>query len=346
MNRNIFGCFKNVPVFVIGIVLITAIPIYSFAEEEGVFLDPQTGDYLVRFKSYTGLIEEGIFYPHTKVDPTVKSKLKLTDNSSIAYRYKVRNSKTSKQDLDHIIIYASHAYTTDQNTAILNSPTQVIPSGWDGTIAPYIGGSGHIVSWSYRTSNKSGPQGLPPGSGTAQFGFRSFDLAGVGMVRFAGRAPITMIPDEGPAMDSEAGKKLNELEVNDFVPRPAAVPLIPVPNPFDVAAVLTSIQKHVNQDLVGMKLIDPTFASQLDRLFQTAIAAAKGGNTVALKGDIKDLRRMLKSEHADVDKNDEDEGKNNDDAKEKNKFRLIDKLAAKVLDFDLKYIQKRLGHDS
>ena len=29
--------------------------------------------------------------------------------------------------------------------------------------------------------------------------------------------------------------------------------------------------------------------------------------------------------------------------KEKDKSRLIDKLAAKVLDFDLKYIQKRLG---
>jgi hypothetical protein len=29
----------------------------------------------------------------------------------------------------------------------------------------------------------------------------------------------------------------------------------------------------------------------------------------------------------------------------KDKSRPIDKLAAKVLDFDLKYIQKRLGHN-
>ena len=95
-----------------------------------------------------------------------------------------------------------------------------------------------------------------------------------------------------------------------------------------------------------MKLIDPTFASQLDRLFQTAIAAAKGGNTVALKGNLKDLRQMLKREHADVDKEDEDWDKEDDGkGKEKDKSRQIDKLAAKVLDFDLKYIQKRLGHN-
>ncbi len=153
-----------------------------------------------------------------------------------------------------------------------------------------------------------------------------------------------MLPDEGPDPNSSVGVAYHELRRNDFVPRPVAVPLIPVSNPFDAATVLTSMQKHVNQDLVGMKLIDPTFASQLDRLFQTAIAAAKGGNIVALKSNLKDLRQLLKREHADVDKDDEDGDKDDDGKnKEKDKSQLIDKLAARVLDFDLKYIQKRLG---
>ncbi len=174
MNRNIFCCFQNISAFVISIAFITAMPVYSFAEEEGVFLDPQTGDYLVRFKSYTGLIEEGIFYPHTKIDPTVKSIPKLLDDESLVYHYKIKNSKANKQALGTVIIYVSNAHTTGQIT----------PSGWDGSIVPNIGGSGYIVGWSFRTSKKSkgenetAVQGLSPGLGTAEFGFRSADLPG------------------------------------------------------------------------------------------------------------------------------------------------------------------------
>ena len=339
MNRNIFCFFQNFSAFVTSIAFITAIPVYSFAEEEGVFLDSQTGDYLVRFRSYTGLIEEGIFYPHTKIDPSVKSKSKLIDDGLLVYRYKIKNGKASKQALGTVIIYVSNAHTTEQ----------IAPSGWDGSIVPNIGGSGYIVGWSSHISKKTkredetAAQGLSPGSGTAEFGLRSTDLPGVGTVRLRGRTSITMLPDEGPDPNSSVGVAYHELRRNDFVRRPAAVPLIPVPNPFDADTVLTSMQKHVNQDFVTMKLIDPAFASQLDRLFQTAIAAAKGGNTVALKSNLKDLRHILKREHADVDKDDEDWDKEDDGKDKKNdKTRLIDKLAAKVLDFDLRYIEKQM----
>jgi len=149
--------------------------------------------------------------------------------------------------------------------------------------------------------------------------------------------------DEGPR--GEFGKQVAELEhpERNSVPRTAAVPLIPVPNPFDPAAVLTSVQKHVNQDLVAMKLVDPAFAFQLDRMLQAAIAAAKGGNTVALKSNLKDLRHMLKREHADVDAEDDDKDDGENDDQQKAKVRLIDKLAAKVLDFDFKYVEQRLS---
>ena len=339
MNRNIRR-LKNIFSPMLGIAFILAIPAYGQAQEEGVFLDPQTGDYLIRFKSYTGLIEEGIFYPHTKIEPTVKSKSKLTDDGSIMYRYKVRSGNASKQNLVTVIIYASNAHAAGQ----------ISPSGWGGSVAPNLDGNGYIVSWSSLLSkrtkegDKTALQGLSPNSGMAEFGFYSADLPGVGIMRLRGKASITMLPDEGPDPSSPVGITYHELRQKDFVPRPAAVPLIPVPNPFDAAAVLTSMQKHVNQDMVSMKLIDPAFASQLDQLFQAAIDAAKGGNTVALKSDIKDLRQMLKREHADVGKDDEDWDKDNNDGKnkEKDKSRLIDKLAARVLDFDLRYVAKQI----
>ena len=143
------------------------------------------------------------------------------------------------------------------------------------------------------------------------------------------------------------GKQLSELEANNFVPRPAAVPLISVPDPFDAAAVLGSLREHVKTDLINLDQIDPVFAAQLDRLFETAIAAVNQGNLAAARSDIKALRRLLHKEHKGLEKADDDKDKKakkdeEDEAHDKGKTGLITKLAAKVLDFDLKYIEKRV----
>lgn len=306
------------------------------AQEESFVIDPNTGDYHIRYKSvYDGDLVEVTFVPATKIDPAFISKFKINDQSNIVYRYKVRNGEKSKQSLVTLVLDASNVY----------HKSQVTPKGWDGSSVPDYGGNGYTVGWSYDNLSTE-TSGIRPGQSQSGFGIESSDLPGIGTVRLNGNTPIQGFPDPGPDPESSVGKQFNELHSKNFVLRPAAVPLIPVPNPFDAAAVLTSMQKHINQDLVTMNLIDPSFASQLDRLFRTAISAAKGGNTVALKGNLKDLRHMLKREHADVDQDDEDGGKDNDGKdKEKDKSRLIDKLAAKVLDFDLKYIQKRLGHN-
>jgi len=89
-----------------------------------------------------------------------------------------------------------------------------------------------------------------------------------------------------------------------------------------------------------MQLIDPALLGLIDRGLTQAIAAAQIGNTSSLLHEIKNLRQFLKQEHADVDKDDGD-----DDDKEKRPKPRIDKLAVKVLDFNLKYIEKRTKRD-
>jgi hypothetical protein len=88
-----------------------------------------------------------------------------------------------------------------------------------------------------------------------------------------------------------------------------------------------------------MQLIDPNLLAAIDRGLTQAIAAAQGGNTPSLLHELKNLRKLLKQEHADVDK---DDGDWNDDDKRKTAKHQIDKLAAQVLDFDLKYVEKRV----
>lgn len=296
--------------------------------QEGVVVNPETGNYTITYKD-DDTFSEVVFEPSTKIDAALKSKFHIAERKNvITYRYILKNGKHSKQNIDALTTYISNV-----NGELKN------PKAWDGRTVPNIVDNRLRLSWIYDGNVDLG--GLKPNEGLTGFGLESFDLPGIGIVQITGAArPTTWLGIPDPA--STVGKQVNNLRMNNFVPRHAAVPLIPVPNPFDAAAVLTSMQKHINQDLVAMKLVDPALASQMDSLFQTAIAAAKGGNTVALKGYLKDLRQMLKREHADVDQ--DDEGWDDDaKGKGKDKSRLIDKLAAKVLDFDLKYIQKRLG---
>ncbi len=300
--------------------------------QEGVVFDVKSGNYFVTYKDSYGEYNEIIFEPATKIDPTLKSKFKQIDaRGAIVYDYKLKNGNQSKQNIDMFLVHVSS----------VNTGSQAGPKNWDGRAIPTLTDTNLRLSWTYESSEDLG--GLKPGKTANGFRVESNDLPGIALVEVKGASQPPTWLGHFPDISTPVGSQVNELIVKDFLPRPAAVPLIPVPNPFDAAAVLTSMQKHVNQDLVSMKLIDPAFASQLDRLFQTAIAAAKGGNTVALKGNLKDLRRMLKSEHADADRED-DQDWDNDDGKEKkkDKSRLIDKLAAKVLDFDLKYIEKRI----
>lgn len=303
--------------------------------QEGIVFDDKSGNYLVTYKDGYGEYNEVIFEPATKIEPHLKSRYKYSKSANaVIYEYRLKNGAKSKQNISMFLAIVSS----------ISTGGPISPKRWEGHAVPTLSAPTLRLSWNYDGETYLG--GLPPKKDIGGFMVESNDLPGITEMQIMGAAKATTWLGNIPPIDTPVGKQLAEIEANNFVSYVAAVPLIPVSNPFDAAAVLTSMQKHVNQDLVTMKLVDPTFASQLDRLFQAAIDAAKGGNTVALKSDIKDLRHMLKREHADIDKDDEGWDKNdNDKDKEKDKSRQIDKLAARVLDFDLKYIQKRLSHE-
>jgi len=305
--------------------------------EEGVFLDPVTGDYTIRYRGYGDALGEATFYPHTKIDPAVKSKIGQADDGSIVYRYKVKNGEKSKQNLISLRVTSRQAIANSQNT----------PPGWNAGINPIssahpiYGDVGNFVSWGFLNilASREGitSKGLAPGT-SQEFEFRSLLVPGVGIMSLRGSAPVTEFRDDGPSHTSAVGIALSRLEQNDFVPRFVAAPRIVVPSPFDTAVVLASIQQHIKTDMLSMQLVDAAFVIQLDPWFASAIDAAKRNNTEGLRHAIKEMRQLLKQEHADVD----DDGDWEADDKEKKPKPRIDKLAARVLDFDLKYVEKRV----
>lgn len=303
------------------------------AQEEAIVLDPSTGNYII---SYRGLdLDTGaepwrrvVFVPATKIDPVAKSRFKLTDQKLVAYHYKVKNESTSQQALLGFFALVSQA----------NRTSQAVPQGWFGSVVPDRNTTDIRLDWSY--SRQQAGDGLKPGASQAGFWVESSDLPGVGMMRLRGATPTLGFPDEGP--DQALADKLYELRRpdNNSVPRLAAIPRIPNPTPFNAVVVLGGIQKHVKDDMASMQLIDPALLALIDRGLTQAIAAAQGGNTPSLLHEIKSLRQLLKQEHADVDK-DDDSDRDDDDKEKKTRFR-IDRLAARVLDFDLKYVERRV----
>jgi hypothetical protein len=207
------------------------------------------------------------------------------------------------------------------------------PSGWTGgATASRI--KGLRVSWS------SFKASLPAGASLNGIGFFSHDLTGIGVAQLQGDSAIQEFVDEGPV--GEVGDQLDKLVQNDFVPRNAAVPAIAVPSPFDAAILLDLIRTQV-ATWPSKQLLDSAYAAQLDRHMVAAANAYRSNQPKVGKEQIESLRKLLNHEHNYLDHDDED---NDDTPEHKAATRLtIDRLAARVLDFDLRYVLGRTDHE-
>lgn len=325
---------------------------------ESIVLDPNTGDYTLTYWDYPNSIKKrqmrhAIFVPATKIDPVVKSTFKFREEGVIAYTYRVTNGAKSRQSLVVMVfdpvtnIVSALPLPKNEQDVDPNTIEQINQAGVDALTTPreWFGTAstsdvgGLRIGWSY-LNTRSINDGVLPGNTQGGFGFTSRDIPGIGIVQLSGHAPVPMFPAEGPS--GELGKEFDLIEQNDFVPRNAATPTIIVPVPYDAAVLLDRIRIHV-ATWPGKQLLDPAFAAQLDR-YMTAAANAYRSNQLKVGSEhIESLRKLLEHEHRFLDRDDED---NEDTAEHKAATRLsIDRLAARVLDFDLRYVLKRTEHE-
>jgi len=328
-------------------------------------LDPVSGNYNITYWNDSmepPALETTVFVPATKIVPTIQSRFSSDSNGKVTYRYSVFSATQSKQALILIILDPVNsvigtrdnrgmkwgtAADTAARMAVLNANEVALatPTGWDGDVAFGVKGQadGSVrVGWNASVEFSTG---LKPGGTVRGFGFSSYALPGIIAAELSGDSPVHGWSGEGPAEDSAINQQLNQIRANDFVPRPAAVPTIAVPSPFDVAILLNRIQAQTHT-WIAMKLLDATFSSQLDRYMVAAADAYRNNQPKACKEHIRTLRKMLNKEYEDADKDDDKEdGKYEGKHDDKAKRILIDRLAARVLDFDLKYVLKRMGDD-
>ena len=344
--------------FVGMLLLLASTQAISALPGESIVLDPNTGDYTLTYWDYPSSIKkrrmrQAIFVPATKIDPLVKSAFKFKEEGVISYSYRFTNGAKSRQSLvvmvfDPVTDIVS-ALPLPKNEQDINPNTieqinqagidaLTTPRGWFGSASTSDAG-GLRIGWSYLNS-RSINDGVLPGNTQGGFGFTSRDIPGIGISQLSGHSPVPMFPADGPG--GELAREFEVIEQHDFVSRHAAIPSIAVPVPYDTAVLLDRIRTHI-ATWPSKQLLDPAFAAQLDRYLAAAANAYRSNESKAGKENIESVRKMLEREHKYLDHDDED---NEDTAEHKAATRLtIDRLAARVLDFDLRYVLNRAEHE-
>lgn len=300
--------------------------------QEGIEFHPETGNYIVTYKDSYDSFNSLVFEPATKIAPTLKSRFKLSRGGlAVNYEYKLKNGKSAKQNIRTLVAKVTN----------LNPGSPMAPPNWEGRAVPSIVDPTLRLGWVYGGTY---PGGLAPGKSIQGFVVESDDLPGIGMIRITGAARATTWLGHSPPIDTEVGKQLYELEKNNFVPHPAAVPKIVVPTPFDAAVVLDNLRAHITQDIVELKLIEPTFAAQLDRTLEAAAETVRRNQQKAARDLLHEAFKLVHRAHPGLDRDDweDEEGKPQDKARS---VHPIDRLAARVIAFDLKYLEHRLRSD-
>ncbi|KAF0200897.1 MAG: hypothetical protein FD173_2223 [Gallionellaceae bacterium] len=332
------------------------IPTFALDGETIVF-NPTTGNYLITYlKTRDGKFHQVTFVPATKINPTIKSQFKQVREGGIHYGYTLLSAGNSQQVIRMYILDPVSSVATSLPDVPLNAPPGKImldminvanyfdtPPLWSASMGYSDGQMSFRTGWSYNSDTG----GLVPG-GNAVFGFKSRDLPGIIESEVYGYAPDSQ-EISGEEIDDEDGgfgqQYMELVDKKNFVGRNAAVPTIAVPAPFDAAVLLDRIRTQV-ATWPGKQLLDPALASQLDRYLVSAADAYRRNQLKAGKEHIETLREMLKREHKDLDHDDDENEKGRSDDRRAGSQRiLIDRLAARVLDFDLKYVLKRMDRD-
>jgi hypothetical protein len=327
---------------------------------EGIVRDPETGDYTATYvdedEDGKDWLETAKFETATKIDPIVRSKFKLTEGWNVRYAYTIRNGSTAKQainqfDFDGLPINVALLHTTpllgNGNVVLgelfdtaMSSPSE----RWSGS-GDHNGKNLNIgwlcKGWDYTAKSHNTAAGIQPGDTVGGFGFASPDLPGVFVAKLIGNTRYHHFSFSGPGPDSyrsDIGKQMALISNNDFIPRNVAAPLIIVPRQFDAAVVLDSIRTHV-ATWPAKQLVDSAFTIQLDRYLGAAAESFRLNQPKAGKEHIHSIRKLLSKEHHNIDHDYEDD-EDTDEHKRATRF-TIDRLAARVLDFDLRYVLKR-----
>lgn len=334
-------------------------------------LDPATGDYVITYTRDDGGTSTMMFEPRNKVIPFVSSAFSQGQDGRVKFVYRATNTVQSKQDLfgfgvspvsdlsGSSLIKTCHDPRISGKLALQRQANQSVirPPNWRssvGDINPTFcseGGDGTVlyeVHWT--TFTESSQRAMTSGQVERGLEFRSADLPGIGKAQISGLASRdNEFPDD--VTENEAlSEIINELKSPAylFVSRHVAVPTFPVPSAFAPSPVLQAIRDHMKA-WPQQQLMDQGFWTVVDGLLASAISAANNGNTPSVISSLTQIRLELRKKFPDLDgttgKDDPKPTEIPTDTVTFESFLLAhdQRLAARVLDFNVAFVTRRLS---
>lgn len=328
----------------------------------GIVLDPATGNYLISYYPPSAPADPAIsqpvapdaektllhatYVPATKVDPVVESDFVYREaRHEVQYSYRIRNGRGAKQALAQIVLEpvsnvsalmlppsvagGMDATRTAQFEATA-SAALITPPNWDGqlSISP---GRGLRIVWRFQA--EGGKKGLAPGRAQDGFGMPADDLPGVVLARLKGDAP--RLDFKGAPPDGDLADRLAYLLAHDYVTRPVAVPTIRVPDPYDTIVLIHRIQDQMH-GWIRLQLLDPSFSARLNHHLRAAVNEMRYGHEQGARYELDAARLLLAVQQPSL-------AGNGDRARLPSPTAMqIDKLPARVLDFDLNYVEMQM----
>jgi hypothetical protein len=308
----------------------------------------------------------------TAVRPSIKSKI-VGNGSQFSYQYIVHNKRGAKQKLSVIRIWGiplvytipnlppiSANVKTDAETEDKQQWAQLkvkrefenrvvkAPKGWSAGLRVEEREGQTSFVWTPGLKDTD-PDGIEPGGSQGEFAVLRPELPGVARTYLQGSIEEPWGLDGLPDTPFWTAK-VDEIQELDYLLVSVLAPIIPVPDPYNGAELVRRIKAHV-QTWLKYGHINADVLGRLNRQFDVLVPALEMNNKLMARTAVSAIRKECTDRNAGLsdDKAGQDDDGYDSEALPRTPAQrgatpavALDRVAARALMFDLRYVMDRM----
>lgn len=344
----------------------------AHAQDSAVY-DPQQNMWKLYYQDpETAQWVNKTYEARTAIRPSIKSSV-AGNGTPFSYQYTVRNQRGAKQKLSVIRIWGIPLVYTIPNLPMVTANTRTEGDKWTQQYWTQLTAKRNFESsvvkapkgWSagLRVDEKEGqtsfvwtpglkdtdPDGIEPGRSLGGFTVLRPELPGVARTYLQGSIEEPWGLDGLPETPYWTAK-VDEIEAQDYLLVPVLAPVIPVPNPYNGAELARRLKAHV-QTWLKYGHINADGLTRLNRQFDVLIPALEMNNKPAVRAAVAAMRKEGSDHQRELgdDKAGEDDDEHDSTALPRTPAQrsaapalTLDRVAARALMFDLRYLMDRM----
>lgn len=316
------------------------------------------------------------YTPRTLIEPQVNSNVRW-EKDLYEYRYRVRNGAQARQSISEISVRApkwdyqiavgtepvsgeTHEQALQRVRSAITrqkafvAKTLYSPHRWK----PFLNvNSSERIGFGWLADLQKDYNGIAPRSSQGNFSVLRPELPGAGWMQMQGDTPdiynAAILPQSGALAEQVA-----EVLANDSVWVPVILPAIVVPKPYDAAELSRRLKAHVST-WPESGLMDAAVWTALAPKLDALTAALGAKDNKAARAAAQAVLAQVRSHHAGVEeaRGDEDDEANDSKAAERQVLTVrgalekisetmppLNRVAARALAFDVRYLLERMGN--